>query len=87
MHIKVSCTFPLSKNTILKWAYEYSERTTGFTNRFRPKIIPKINIGELFLKMCGTFFYILDAICVDTKFVFFVFSDHRGNKDAEKLIK
>jgi transposase-like protein len=77
----------LSRNTILNWVYEYSEKISRFTNRFKPKVIPRIHIDELFLKMCETMFYIWDAICADTKFAFHFFSDHRGNKDAEELIK
>lgn len=77
----------LSKNTILRWVHEYSERIARFVNRFKPKIIPRIHIDELFLKMCGTFFYIWDAICADTRFAFFNFSQTRGKKDAEELIR
>lgn len=50
-------------------------------------IIQKINLDELFLKMCNQFFYLWDAICSKSKFAYLFFSPTRKNKDAEELIK
>ena len=36
--------------------------------------------------MCGTFFYIWDAVCADTRFAFYTFSQRRRNKEAKELI-
>ncbi|MDE1864761.1 MAG: IS1/IS6 family transposase, partial [Candidatus Micrarchaeota archaeon] len=76
----------LSKNTVIRWIYEYSQRISRFTNRIKPKLASKLHLDELFLKMCNTFFYIWDSICADTRFATIVFSPTRGKKSAEKLI-
>jgi len=77
----------LSKNTIIRWALEYSEKVCRFTCKFRPRIMQKVNMDELFLKMMGTFFYVWDAICAENRFAFLFFSPRRRKKDAEELIR
>ncbi len=77
----------ISKNTILRWVFEYVGMISRFTKRLVPRIIQEINLDEFFLKMCSQFFYLWDAICADSGFVFFFFAPTRKNKDAEKLIK
>jgi len=77
----------LSKNTILAWIFQYSNLLYKFTSKFVPTIIQKINLDELFLKMCNQFFYLWDAICAESRFAFFYFSPTRRNKDAKELIK
>ena len=77
----------LSTDTILRWLNEYCRMICRFVKRFKPQIIDKINIDELFLKMKKTFYYLWDAVCSDSKFAFFFFSDRRDNKSAEELIK
>ncbi len=77
----------LSKNTILRWVFEYVGKISRFTNKLVPKIIQKVNLDELFLKMRNQFFYLWDAICAESRFAFFYFSPNRGNKDAEGLIR
>ena len=77
----------LSKNTILRWVFEYVSMLQRFTNKLVPRIIQKVNLDELFLKMMSCFFYLWDAICADSRFAFFFFSETRKNKDAEELIK
>lgn len=76
----------VSKNTILRWVLEYAGKIARFTNRLVPRIIQQVNIDELFLKMLGTFFYLWDSVCADTRFAFHFFSPTRKNKDAETLI-
>jgi transposase-like protein len=77
----------ISKNTVLRWVFKYVGTISRFTKRLIPRIIQKINLDELFLKMCSQFFYLLDAICADSRFVFFFFAPTRKNKDDEELIK
>ena len=47
-----------SKNTIIKWVLEYAGKVSRFTRKLVPRIIKKINLDELFLKMCNQFFYL-----------------------------
>ncbi len=76
----------VSKNSILRWVFEYCKLLCRFTFKLLPTIIQKINIDELFFKMMGRFFYLWDAIDAETRFAFFYFSPTRRKKDAEKLI-
>jgi transposase-like protein len=77
----------LATDTILRWLNQYCRTIYRFVGKFNPAIIPKVNIDELFLKMCNKFYYIWDAVCSDSRFAFFYFSDRRDNLSAERLIK
>ena len=77
----------ISKNTILRLVFEYVGKIFLFTSKLVPTIIHKINLDELFLKMCNQFFYLWDAICSKSKFAFLFFSPIRKTKDAEELTR
>lgn len=77
----------ISKNTVIRWVLEYCGKICRFTGKFKLQINLKTHVDELFLKMLAKFCYLWDAICAENRFAFMHFSENRGNKDAEELLK
>lgn len=78
----------LSKNTVLKWVYEYSAILSVLLDRFKQRMTDHLYLDELFLKMMGEgFWHIWDSICRDTRFATIVLSPRRTKKEAEKLFR
>jgi transposase-like protein len=47
----------------------------------------KLHLDELFLHMKGTFYYLWDSICAETKFACWFLSQTRRLEDADLLLK
>jgi transposase-like protein len=77
----------VSKNTVLRWIYEYATLLSVILDTFRQKMTDHLYLDELFLKMLNSFWYVWDSICRDTRYATIVLSPKRTKKDAEKLFK
>jgi len=76
----------LSRNTILRWVHEYSILLQKFLMKKIPTFSSKLHLDELFLHMKGTFYYVWDAICAETKFACGFLSQTRRLEDADMLL-
>ena len=72
--------------TVLRWLFEYIGLLYRFIARRVPRTTRKLHLDELFLKMRDTFYYVWDALCADSRFVFLFFSMFRDAESARQLL-
>lgn len=84
--VEIADFMGVSKNSVLAWLRQYSGLLYGFLKGTVPSMCDVLHMDELFLKMKGTFFYIWDSICKDTRFVSWFLSEKRDSASASALM-
>ena len=77
----------VTQKTVLSWLKEYTVLLYGFLCKLIQKLTKKLHLDELFLRMCGAFFYLWDAICSDSRFFFWFLSPKRDIPSCKKLLE
>ena len=76
----------IAKETVFRWFLEYARLLDKYVERFRQNFTDMLHMDELFLKMCGTFYYVWASICRDTRFATMILSRDRTKKYAYELL-
>ena len=76
----------ISKDTILRWIFEYVTKLDGYIDRFKQKMTDMLHMDELFLKERGGFDYLWASICRDTRFSVMILAPRRTEKYAMQLL-
>lgn len=77
----------ITQKTVLSWIKEYTVLLFKFLCSLFQKVTKKLYVDELFLRMCGKFYYVWDAICGDTRFLFIFLGFNRNNQCGERLLE
>lgn len=83
---QVSDQLQVSKNSCLDWTLSYLDYVVSYWGKVRPNISLKLHLDELFLKMKGSFYYVWDSICADSRFCTLHLEPKRSSREAEELI-
>lgn len=77
----------ITQKTVLRWLHEYTMLLFKHLCKLIQKTTKKLHLDELFLRMCGCFHYVWDAICADTRFMLLFLSAFRDAIAAEQFLE
>ncbi|MBI2598372.1 MAG: DDE-type integrase/transposase/recombinase [Candidatus Diapherotrites archaeon] len=77
----------ITQKTVLRWLYEYMALLFNYLCKRVQKYTSRLHVDELFLKMLGTFYYLWDALCAETRFLFLFLSAFRDALAAQQLLE
>ena len=75
------------QRSVLRWLKEYIGKLYAYLRERVPRFTKKLHLDELFLKMRGTFYYLWDGLCKETRFFVFFFSKNRDYYSCTKLLE